>query len=106
MDRELRTAIDRRNSAWTRARVVTLASTLIAVVLTAAFAVAAAGSTHAKRVVTHVVRVRRRLAPVVAPTPPLVSAHAAAPTPQAPPAAAPAPAAAPVQAPVVVSGGS
>jgi len=101
---DVRNAIRRRDSGWARARVATLAGAVLAIVLTAVFTVAAAGSTHAKRTVTHVLRARRRLPPVVAPAPPLASAQA--PVQQAPPAQA-APAPAPAQAaPVVVSGGS
>lgn len=88
-----------------RVRVATWAGALVGLLLTAVFAVAAAGSTHTKRVVTHVVRAKRRVPAVVAPAPPLVSVAAPAPQPQAPPAPAPAPAPAAAP-PVVVSGGS
>lgn len=90
-----------------RVRVATWVGALLGLLLTAAFTVAAAGSTHAKRVVTHVVHAKRPLPLVVAPAPPLVSA--ARPTLSQPPPATPAPAPAPAPAPsppVVVSGGS
>lgn len=108
VNREVETALARRDAGWARVRATTWAGVLLGLLLTAVFTVAAAGSTHAKRVVTHVVRAKRRVPAVVAPAPPLVSAAAPAsqqppPAPAATPAPAPAPAPSP---PVVVSGGS
>jgi hypothetical protein len=103
----MRRAQHARSAGVWRTRRATIATAAVALLLTAFLAVAAAASTHSKRVVTHVVRVKRRLAPVTAPAPPLVSVErgssAPAPSPQSTPAPAPAPVPA---APVVVSGGS
>lgn len=96
-----------RNSGVWRTRRATFASIAIALLMTALLAMAAAASTHSKRVVTHVVRVKRRLAPVTAPAPPLVSVGAASPAPSSSRQSAPAPTPAPAPVtPVVVSGGS
>jgi hypothetical protein len=81
----------------------------LALVVSGLLAVVAAASTHSKRVVTRVVRVTRRLPPVIAPAPPLVSVagsdRGSGSAAQSTPAPAPAPAPAQVT-PVVVSGGS
>jgi hypothetical protein len=82
---------------------------LAAAALTGAFTALAAASTHAKKIVRRLETrrpVAHRLAPVVAPAPPLVQlgGSSAAPPPETPtPSAAPVPATAP---PVVASGGS
>lgn len=107
MDRDLKRALGRRNAGTARVRWSTWVILAGAVVLTALFAVAAAASTHTRRVVTQLVHTRRRLPAVTAPAPPLVAAHAAAPAPPAASQQAPAPTPAPAPAaPVVVSGGS
>ena len=98
--------LQRREKAASLVRISSWIGVALGVLLTAVFTMAAAGSTHTRRAVTHVVRARRPVAtPVVAPAPPLVSVASPAAT-QAPPPS-PAPSAAPVAAtPVVVSGGS
>jgi hypothetical protein len=107
VDPDVRQAQLVRSVGILRTRRATFATVVAALLMTALLTVAAAASTHSKRVVTHVVRVKRRLAPVTAPAPPLVSLEGAASTPPSTQqsAAAPAPAPAPVT-PVVVSGGS
>jgi len=97
-----------RSVGTLRTRRATFATIAVALLMTALLTVAAAASTHSKRVATHVVRVKRRLAPVTAPAPPLVSVQgAASTTPPSSGQSTPAPAPAPLPAaPVVVSGGS
>jgi hypothetical protein len=106
MTRELRQAVQRRDATLARLRWTGRAAAVAGLTLTAGFGSLAAASTHTRKAVTHVtIRARRRLPPVTAPAPPLVTARA--PAPQPPPAPTPAPVAvAPTYAPVVVSGGS
>jgi hypothetical protein len=105
---QARPAIAAREAATRRVRVSTGVALVAAAALTGAFTALAAASTHAKKIVRRVETrrpVTHRLAPVVAPAPPLVQLGGASTTPPATPApsAAPVPATAP---PVVVSGGS
>ena len=96
-----------RDGAVRRLRRTTQISVAATVALGGAFAVLAAGSTHAKKTIVRVSARRATPAAVLvqAPAPPLVDAQSAAPAPAAPapPAAAPTPS---YQPPVVVSGGS
>lgn len=79
----------------------------LALALSGLLAMFAAASTHSKRVVTRVVRVKRRLPPVTAPAPPLVSVTGTGTASGQTTQPAPAPAPAPAQVtPVAVSGGS
>ncbi|HEU5372222.1 MAG TPA: hypothetical protein VFU51_07525 [Gaiellaceae bacterium] len=104
---QLRPAISVREAATRRVRVSTGVALLAAAALTGAFTALAAASTHAKKIVRRLETRRpaaHRLAPVIAPAPPLVQLGSSS---AAPPPAAPAPAPAPATAPpVVVSGGS
>lgn len=108
MDRKLKDGLARRESSVVRVRIATWIGVAVGLVLTAVFTVAAAGSTHTRRAVTHVVRAKRRsLPPVSAPTPPLVSSGSPSASQAPPPAPAPSPSYAPSPVtPVVVSGGS
>jgi hypothetical protein len=103
---QARPAIAVREAATRRVRVSTGVALVAAAALTGAFTALAAASTHAKKIVRRIETrrpVAHRLAPVVAPAPPLVqlggSSAAPPPATSAPPVAATAP-------PVVVSGGS
>jgi len=106
---QLRPAISVREAAIRRVRVSTGVALLAAAALTGAFTALAAASTHAKKIVRRLETRRpaaHRLAPVIAPAPPLVqlgSSSASAAPPPSSPAPAPLPATAP---PVVASGGS
>lgn len=109
VQRDVRQAQDRRGAGIRRARQTSIVVAAVALALSGLLAIVAAASTHSKRVVTRVVRVKRRLPPVTAPAPPLVSAtgDGAASGSATQPAQAPAPAPAPAQVtPVAVSGGS
>jgi hypothetical protein len=107
VQRDVRHAQDRRNSGTRRARQASVAAAALALAASGLLAALAAASTHPKGVVTRVVRAKRRLPPVTAPAPPLVSVDAAGAGSGSatPPAPSPAPAPPPVT-PVVVSGGS
>ena len=103
---QLERAIAARESAGRRVQLLTGAALVGAAALAGILTAVAAGSSHAKRVVTRTeppAREVHRLGPVVAPSPPLVSVEQGAPA----PSPAPAPSvASPTVAPVVVSGGS
>lgn len=101
---QLEHAIAARESAGRRVRVLTGAALTGAAALAGILTAVAAGSSHAKRVLTRTeppARRASRLGPVVAPLPRLVDAEQDAPAPAPAPSAAP-----PPVAPVVVSGGS
>lgn len=106
MSPETQRAITERNAAFVRVRRATGVVVATGLALTAAFTALAARSTHARRTAVNRPRARtvavRRTSRVVAPSPPLVGAAQAAPTPS--PAASPPVASA--SPPVVVSGGS
>lgn len=103
----VRRAIAARDGASTRVRLLTGGALAGATLLTGLFAALAAGSTHARKTVTHVTRVNpaaARTGRVVAPDPPVVAANQ---SPAAPAPPAQAPSSVPnTQPAVVVSGGS
>ena len=103
----VRRAIAARDGASTRVRLLTAGALAGAAALTGVFAALAAGSTHARKIVTHVARVNSapvHAGRVVAPDPPLVAADQ---SPVAPAPPAQAPSSVPNTGPaVVVSGGS
>jgi hypothetical protein len=104
---DVREAVARRNSGLARTRRLTGLSLVGGLGLTLIVSAVAAGSTHARKLVSHVAHTRRRPAAVPnAPAPPLVPARSVeAPSTPAAPTPSPAPAPTPA-APVVVSGGS
>jgi hypothetical protein len=105
----VRQAQDRRNAGTRRVRRASVVVATLALSASGLLAMAAAASTHSKRVIVRAVAVKRRAPHVTAPAPPLVAVAGAragsAPAQKPAPAPPPAPVPAPVT-PVVVSGGS